>query len=1127
MITQETAEYFLEEINNIYNSKEIDCRKKLLQLRGVYRKLFTMLTENEPQYFSSVFARTVFAVDKYNVPAQLADRIRKFRWYANRHARNKSLKCSDKDVNFGYSTLFEAIGFFSGGKIKSNLDDVIFKDIVEPSIKINSKVENVPLIRAVVIEKGPLGIDVQYNTEEAELICDAEEYGKITVLLKEPWLDVYKNSWKGAVLNIFDVKRVPGKISTFRSATNTLLVLEPDNLVDVTDIAECFQYNGSNALIYFLSKLKLKFSNPKAVMGNIVNSCFDEILNNPEANFEDAYENALRTKPLQIYAIASDEPAATRLIKEGVRNHFDNLMKILSGLDYDRYSIEPTFISSDYGLQGRLDLLIEFDNENNRKNIIELKSGKAPGKDMKIALPGGGFAKSGIWENHYIQAICYNLLLDSTFEHRTGTSQILYSQTEDEPLRNAPNIIHKKQEAIALRNNIVAYERHLAEGDFSLFDKFNKEDFGYVPKFDEEELAKFEKFYNNSDKLLITYFQNFISFILKESRSMKHGTNSSRSNKGFSSLWKDTIEDKENSFDVLSYLQLLKEESDFDNFHLVFKRTLRTPDVTSFRKGDIGILYRIKNGSITEPLKQQILKCSIKEIGNEKNKVSLRNKQANSDLLDSDELWVIEPDYIDSSTRNLFQSVYRLMLADEIKRKIILGLRKPEFNEIENNDNEYLNEPQKRILANALSAKNYFLIQGPPGTGKTAYMLKAITEALYRKDRSNLLLLAYTNRAVDEICTALDDLLTENIYDSTDTAFDYLRLGSKESTENDSRLIAHLAETMEIRELFSLVKRTRVFVSTVTSAITNPELFQIKKFNIAIIDEASQILEPQIAGILTMVDKFIMIGDEKQLPAVVVQPKNTTDASSEELEKIHLINLAGSLFERLIRCCIINGWNEAYGMLTHQARMHEDIQDFVNNRFYDGNLQIMYPRQKEPWRRFDKNSGNIIERQLSSSRVLFFESKPENNSKVHKAEAKKAAEIVKIIYEIYGKSFNERTVGVIAPFRAQCAEIYKNLPKDIADLVTVDTVERFQGSQREIIIISFAINNLYELKNMQSMLEIGDIKIDRKLNVALTRAKEQLILLGVAGVLYYSPIFKDLLEFVKGKGGYYDLSIIS
>jgi DNA replication ATP-dependent helicase Dna2 len=208
-------------------------------------------------------------------------------------------------------------------------------------------------------------------------------------------------------------------------------------------------------------------------------------------------------------------------------------------------------------------------------------------------------------------------------------------------------------------------------------------------------------------------------------------------------------------------------------------------------------------------------------------------------------------------------------------------------------------------------------------------------------------------------------------------------------------------------------------------------------------------------------------------------------------------------------------------MLTHQARMHEDIQEFVNSRFYDGKLEIMNEKQKESWVTFDSDSNNLIEKQLSSSRVLFFESKPENNAKVHKAEAEKVGELVETIYNKFGSDFNDRTVGVIAPFRAQCAEIYKFIPKHITDLVTVDTVERYQGSQRDIIIISFAINNLYELKNLQSMLEIGDTKVDRKLNVALTRAKEQIILLGVSDVLSYSPIFKDLIDFIRGRRGYY------
>ncbi|OGU11886.1 MAG: hypothetical protein A2X61_10190 [Ignavibacteria bacterium GWB2_35_12] len=1123
MIPHETAEHYLKELNDIYENNELTFRKKILAFRIIFRKLITKLTENEKQYFSSVFARTVYISDKYNFPDEITIKIRTFTSIAERIRKDVNFECTIQHLNYAYVTVAELINFLHpSGNEEFLIDKLKTLDTRIPQPKYKRTSDTIEFIRAVVIEKGTVKEYSENSIIDYVLICDSEEFGKIKLHFRNPWGKLHSLTWKGAVLNVFSVKRDAKRNDEFKAGSSSIIVLEPDNLVDVTDIAECFQYNGSNALIYFLSKFKLKSTNAKAITGNLINSCFDDILNNSDSNFDEAYENALKIKPLQIFAIATESPKDTKEIKENVKTQYENLREITSRLDYDRYSIEPTFISSDYGLQGRLDVLIEFEDEIKRKNIIELKSGKAPGKDLKIALPDGRFIKTGIWENHYIQAICYNLLLDSAYESRTGTSQILYSQTEDEPLRNAPNIIQKKQEAIAIRNEIVAYERQLAEGNFSVFDRFKEDEFGLIPKFDVDSLEIFEKFYSNSNELYKAYFQSFISFIMRESQSLKHGVNGSESSKGFSSLWKETIEDKENSYDVLSHLQLVKEESDFENFHLIFGRTEKTPDVTSFRKGDIGVMYRLRDGSVTEPLRQQILKCSIKEIGNEKIKVSLRNKQANSNLLDTDELWVIEPDYIDASTRNLFKSVYRLMLTDEAKRELILGMREPEFAEQEKGENNYLNQPQNEILAKALSAKNYFLIQGPPGTGKTAYMLRALTEEFYKKDDSNILLLAYTNRAVDEICQALDNIVEEKIIEKNESPFDYLRLGSKESTENNGKLISHLAESIEIRELFKLVKRTRVFVSTVTSAITNPELFRIKKFNIAIIDEASQILEPQIAGILTQVDKFIMIGDEKQLPAVVVQHKNITKVENGHLNNIHLTNLAGSLFERLIRCCVLNGWNDAYGMLTHQARMHEDIQEFVNSRFYDGKLQIMYPHQKEPWTRFDSSSENILEKQLSTSRVLFFESKPEENAKVHNAEAEKAAELVKTIYNKFANDFNNKTVGVITPFRAQCTEIYRYIPKQIAGLITVDTVERFQGSQRDIIIISFAINNLYELKNLQSMLEIGDTKVDRKLNVALTRAKEQIILLGVADVLSYSPIFKDLIGFIREKRGYYE-----
>jgi len=161
--------------------------------------------------------------------------------------------------------------------------------------------------------------------------------------------------------------------------------------------------------------------------------------------------------------------------------------------------------------------------------------------------------------------------------------------------------------------------------------------------------------------------------------------------------------------------------------------------------------------------------------------------------------------------------------------------------------------------------------------------------------------------------------------------------------------------------------------------------------------------------------------------------------------------------------------------------------------------------------------------------LIFFSSKKNKNENIfgkkNEAEANLVVKIVEEIKMLYNKNCknfdNSKTIGIIAPFRNQIALIKQKLEeaniKNYED-ITVDTVERFQGSQRDIIILSFAINSPFQLNGIINTNDEGSV--DRKLNVALTRAKEQLILIGNDAILLKNMIYKNLIEFVKLNGVY-------
>jgi DNA replication ATP-dependent helicase Dna2 len=245
----------------------------------------------------------------------------------------------------------------------------------------------------------------------------------------------------------------------------------------------------------------------------------------------------------------------------------------------------------------------------------------------------------------------------------------------------------------------------------------------------------------------------------------------------------------------------------------------------------------------------------------------------------------------------------------------------------------------------------------------------------------------------------------------------------------------------------------------------------------------------------------------------------------KDLIDMGLTNRRNSYFERLFNLCQKNKWTWAYDMLTHQGRMHAEIMAFANIFFYEGKLKLIpaeWQTAKLEFETTPRHADANLVNLLATKRLLFFAtpvSHKDIDEKVNEFEALKAVEIVQIIKELYAKNdkeFNpEKTLGIITPYRNQIAKIRYELEKAEVDdyqRITVDTVERYQGSQRDIILISFCVNNVLQLRNLVSMAEDG--KTDRKLNVAITRARQQMIFIGNENLLRKNQIYKELLEFV-------------
>ncbi|MCK4491906.1 MAG: hypothetical protein KAU03_04730, partial [Candidatus Altiarchaeales archaeon] len=335
--------------------------------------------------------------------------------------------------------------------------------------------EVVPFVRATVLGVGEVQV-VGGDSRRCNLFCDTEELGAVSISFWDKFSDVGEVVWRFATLHLFNLREVPDTEGLYSTTKDSLVVLEPDFLVNVTEIAGCFNRGGANPLMYLLKKFIGFEDSEPIILGKVVNTCFDELLINPHAQFEEIFGDEIRRNFISLATMPSFNDDTVNSLRQNAQRQYNTLQDIVRCLEIDSAVIEPTFLSDKYGLQGRLDVMFEYAGDGNRKNIVELKSGSAPGLHI------------GMWGNHLMQVSCYNLLLDSSFPDRTGGGNILYSSAEVEPLRNAMNIIQLKQDALMLRNRIVALEHELAEGAAESIQRINPDSFGVAPPFIEEDL---------------------------------------------------------------------------------------------------------------------------------------------------------------------------------------------------------------------------------------------------------------------------------------------------------------------------------------------------------------------------------------------------------------------------------------------------------------------------------------------------------------------------------------------------------------------------------------------------------------------------------------------------------------
>ncbi len=1120
MRNQQVGTLLFKELQKITNNSTLSITERVEALYRLLSLSFVEATRDEKVLFTTLFARISFASQRFQISKQTRFFIHHFRIKGQQVFRSKKITAADlQNVYYplGLKAVSESIAALFEIAIPADIQKILppkgfYKTAPVEVKEFRTKVRIVALAddatnnQIIAQDQSGVGeeIRIQYSIPERN-----ENFN--------PTIRALKRGFEFPVMmNLLDVEI--DKAGIYRPKG---FVIEPDYLIDVTAVAECFKDTGTEALLHLLKRFTPFETSVPLMLGNIANYFLDELMTNPEITFKELFSHVFQLNPLaftlfdnkQVMEIHGKSQKHYTTLKQMVLEQFEK-----QGIQKEKCYIEPSFYSEKFGLQGRLDVFYQNNTEKEKEaGIVELKSGKAYKPN-----------RYGISHNHYTQTLLYDLLIRSAYGKVMPTNYILYSGLDNRPLRFAPTIKAQQYEAIQVRNQLVAIEQgliNLKDGDLvnpPLLRHLHPDRFPQISGFIKRDLTAFSKTFYELSVLERKYFTLFTSFIAREHRMAKMGMHGSTKRNGQAAIWLDTYKEKEDNFNIISCLKLTNFKGKDEDPFLIFAKTESTNNLANFRRGDIAVLYPYRQPDDT-PLQDQVFKCTIIEIDNEKVIVRLRSKQFNTTLFEEDIFWNLEHDLMDSGYTNLYRGLFAFAEVSTAKRAMLLGQnppRMPEQKELVAPSE--LTVEQQEIYKKIINARDYFLLWGPPGTGKTSMMLKHVVKYLWQETDQNILLMAYTNRAVDEICEAIEQI-DESIKG------DYIRIGSRFSTNEKFRkqLLAHKLKPIKNRkDLKALLLNHRIFVGTVNGISGKKAILKLKTFHQVIIDEASQLLEPYLVGLLSHFKRFVLIGDHQQLPAVVQQSSEESKVADEELNKLGMFNLRDSFFERIYKQCLRNGWHWAHAQLSHQGRMHQEIMHFPNEFFYNKNLKILpdsipyHKSQLVPLKYDLPDDPTFLEHLLCKQRVVYLETTVDERSKTHKTnqyEALKLLELIQSFQKIYKKNKLEMTVnsiGIITPYRAQIAQIRQQLLAENIEVesLTIDTVERYQGGARDIILISLCTNNFAQIDALVSMSEEG---VDRKLNVALTRARKHLVVLGNRELLMSNPIYANLIQSIE------------
>jgi len=880
-------------------------------------------------------------------------------------------------------------------------------------------------LRGVVVDvDAPRTVDTgggPRDLAEVTVRPDRGASAPVTVTLWGDWTETAESAASGMELLVTEAEEREFRGETqYATTPDSFVVLEPDYLVDVTDVrswVQCPRLEYLNGL----GGVPLAYPVTK---GTIVHEVFGDLLRGRDV--EASVDERVREAGLELGLLGEDPES----VREEVRQHATAIEGWLAQgtlTGDDEWRSEETLLSPTFGLKGRADAV-------RRGMPVELKTGKNTKREPRF--------------HDKVQAACYALMLrERGVDADTGT--LLYTKNAAVDRNEASGDLSPAKEfsighgllafVVRARNDLVgmAVSGTVPTGKEAdaICEYCFEQDTCMVVSGRLDQESKAGQVGAALPAVEREYFADWYDRIETERRAV---------HREYAKLWEQSPAERAADDRAIVDLDPTEREQTGDGrWRLTAARP--EPTASKIREGDT-VLASDGDPVYGDTALVRIERLSAAEV------VVTADEPLDLRRVD------VYPSEL--SVDRMVTALHDAVLKGDARRKAVLfDDAAPQFGAVEGTfvDN---NPAQDEAVRRSLGAEDYALVHGPPGTGKTYTIARIVRELVARGER--VLLAAFTNRAVDN---ALDALRGQGYED-------FVRVGTETGVRPDMQSFRLDASGSPAEQAETLGSTPVVGATTATCG---SRMMREQSFDVAVVDEASQLTEPDTLAAINRADRFVLVGDHEQLPPVVREA---------EMDQ--------SLFARLV-----DEHPEAATMLDRQYRMAQRIQAFPSREFYDGALR---PAGADVAGRAieDIADPDALPAPLRNPVSVH----PVRGTDAAHTDAEEAERVAEIVQSYLDAGVDPSDVGVIAPFRAQVAELARRLPEGVA----ADTVDRFQGSSEEVIVLSLVATETLE----------GPIFEDhRRLNVALTRAKRSLCLVGDPEALESDPLYERMLAWAR------------